>query len=85
MSNATVIARNFTAEQSSAIAALEIDGNSVQVAFQSNPERTYTFTASPAFLSDLVDVVTAEDLKGRSMGTFISEGRRSGDLQEVAV
>lgn len=85
MSNATVIARNFTAEQSSAIAALEIDGSNVQVAYQSNPDRAYSFTATPAFLSDLVEVVTAEDLKGRSMGTFISEGRRSGDLQEVAV
>lgn len=85
MSNATVIARNFTAQQSSAIAALEIDGSNVQVSYQSNPDRAYTFTATPSFLSDLVDVVTAEDLKGRSMGTFISEGRRSGDLQEVAV
>lgn len=85
MINATAIARQFTTAQSSAIASIEIDGSMVMIAFQSNPENTYTFNADADYLSDLVDVVSDEDLKGRSLGSFIAEGRRSGELQEVAV
>lgn len=34
---------NFTASQSSAIASVEVNGQEVTIAFQSNPEKTYSF------------------------------------------
>jgi phage-related protein len=83
MSTATVIAstQTFTAEQSSAIASVRVEGNQVTLAFQSNPDAQYTYSATDSFIEELESVVGAEVVEG--LGSLVAAGRRSGDLQEV--
>ncbi len=84
MTTATVIAtQTFTAEQSSAIASVRVEGNQVTLAFQSNPQSQYTYSATDSFIEELEGVVTAEVVEG--LGSLVAAGRRSGDLQEVTV
>jgi hypothetical protein len=77
------IFRPFTAEQSSAIANIEIDGTAVEVIFQSNSDRAYGFDATPAFAARLTEVISSPDLLGISLGRLINDARRSGDLQQI--
>ena len=79
----TAIVRELTAEESSAIAKIRIEGNQVTVAYQSNPASEYTYTADPEFLTSLVEVVEATDLGGISLGGMVSDARRVGDLTET--
>ena len=82
MTTATVIAtQTFTAEQSSAIASVRVEGNQVTLAFQSNPQTQYTYSATDSFIEELESVVGAEVVEG--LGSLVAAGRRSGDLQEV--
>lgn len=75
--------REFTAEQSSAIARIRIEGDQVTVSYQSNPANEYNYTADSEFLMQLTAVVEAEDLAGISLGGMVSDARRVGDLQET--
>jgi hypothetical protein len=79
----TAIVRELTAEESSAIAKIRIEGDHVTVAYQSNPANEYTYTADPEFLTSLVQVVEATDLGGISLGGMVSDARRVGDLTET--
>ncbi len=83
MTTATAFAQTFTTEQSVAIASVRAEGNQVMLAFQSNPERQYTYSATDSFIQELESVVGAEVVEG--LGSLIAAGRRSGDLQEVTV
>jgi hypothetical protein len=83
MTTATVIDQTFTAEQSSAIASVRVEGNQVTLAFQSNPQTQYTYSATDSFIEELESVVGAEVVEG--LGSLVAAGRRSGDLQEVTV
>jgi hypothetical protein len=83
MTTTAPIFRPFTAEQSSAIANVEIDGTAVEVIFQSNSDRAYGFEATPAFAAHLADVISSPDLLGLSLGRLISDARRNGDLQAI--
>ena len=84
MTTTAPIFRPFTAEQSSAIANVEIDGTAVEVIFQSNTDRAYGFDATPAFAAHLAEVISSPDLLGLSLGRLISDARRNGDLQQIA-
>jgi hypothetical protein len=53
------------------------------LAFQSNPERQYTYSATDSFIEELESVVNAEVVEG--LGSLVAAGRRSGDLQEVVM
>ena len=77
------VVREFTAEESSAIARIRIEGDQVTVAYQSNPANEYTYTAEGEFLTSLLQVVDAPDLGGISLGGMVSDARRVGDLQET--
>jgi len=77
------IARLISAEESSAIAFVKVEGDQVTVAYQSNPDNQYTYTADVEFAQQLVSVLEAEDLAGISLGGMISDARRVGDLQET--
>lgn len=83
MSVSTPIVRELTAEESSAIARVRIDGDQVTVSYQSNPANEYVYTAEPEFLTQLTQVVEAQDLAGMSLGSIISDARRVGDLTET--
>jgi hypothetical protein len=83
MTTATAFAQTFTTEQSVAIASVRVEGNQVMLAFQSNPEAQYTYSATDSFIQELESVVNAEVVQG--LGSLVAAGRRSGDLQEVAM
>jgi len=80
------IARLISAEQSSAIAFIKIEDQNVTVSYQSNPDNMYNFTSeSQEFISQLTQIVEADDLMGMSLGGIIADARRVGDLQEASV
>ena len=75
------IARSLTAEQSSAVAFIKIEDAVVTISYQSNPDKMYEFTSeSQAFVSQLTQIVEAEDLMGMSLGGIVADARRVGDL-----
>ncbi len=76
------IVRELTAEESSAIARVRIEGDQVTVSYQSNPANEYTYTADSEFLQQLISMVEAQDLAGMSLGGTIADARRVGDLVE---
>lgn len=78
------IARILTAEQSSAVAFIKIEDAVVTIAYQSNPDRMYEFTSeSQTFVSQLTQIVEAEDLMGMSLGGIVADARRVGDLVQT--
>jgi len=87
MTNATAtlpVFRTFTREESSAIYNLHIEQEGyVEVIFQSNTERAYGFDSNPEFVSDLIDVISHTDCKGISLGSFIAQARKNGNLVAI--
>ena len=78
------IARLLTSEQSSAIAFIKIEDQTVTIAYQSNPERMYEFTSeSQTFVSQLTQIIEADDMMGMSLGGIIADARRVGDLVQT--
>jgi hypothetical protein len=78
------IARLLTSEQSSAIAFIKIEDETVTIAYQSNPERMYEFTSeSQTFVSQLTQIIEADDMMGMSLGGIIADARRVGDLVQT--
>jgi hypothetical protein len=78
------IARILTAEQSSAVAFIKIEDAVVTISYQSNPDKMYEFTSeSQAFVSQLTQIVEAEDLMSMSLGGIVADARRVGDLVQT--
>ena len=78
------IARLLTSEQSSAIAFIKIEDQTVTIAYQSNPDRMYEFTSeSQTFVSQLTQIIEADDMMGMSLGGIIADSRRVGDLVQT--
>ena len=78
------IARILTAEQSSAVAFIKIEDAVVTISYQTNPDKMYEFTSeSQAFVSQLTQIVEAEDLMGMSLGGIVADARRVGDLVQT--
>jgi hypothetical protein len=77
------IYRSFSVDQSSAIANVEIDGDFVEVIFQSNTERAYVFKGSIRFIAHLCAVIQSPDLLGFSLGSIIAKARKNGDLEYI--
>ena len=77
--------RTFTEAQSSAIATVNATQlPMVEIAYQTNPSKTYTFSATDSFGQELVQFIGGEQLPG-SLGQLISSAVRSGKLSEVQV
>ena len=81
MSNATAQFRTFTVEQSSAIASILIEDNQAMIAYQSNPDKVYTFDATDTFINELVTILDTNPIQG--LGAFVATARRTGNLKEV--
>lgn len=80
MSN--IVRRTFLPINSSAIAYVDIENApQVQIAFQSNPQKVYTFQGSESVVDELQSILNAEEVQG--LGSLVAAARRSGDLQEV--
>lgn len=76
----------FTREQSSAIAAIEVTSNNeVNIAYQSNPDRFYTFTASEDIITEIEEraAKVLMNVPMLSMGRFIAEIIKDGSLKQV--
>lgn len=76
---------NFTTAQSSAIAAIEINENEVTISYQSNPDRSYTFVADSAIISEIEDRAEQVLMNAPmvSMGRFVAELIKDGELRQV--
>lgn len=77
------IARMITGEESSSIAFVKVEDTMVTVAYQSNPDKMYTYSSDPAFAAQLTLILEAENLGGISLGSTISDARRVGDLVQT--
>ena len=78
------IARMLTSEQSSAIAFIKIEDKTVTIAYQSNADRMYELTSdSETFISQLTQIVEAEDFMGMSLGGIVADARHVGDLVQT--
>jgi hypothetical protein len=77
------IYRTFTIEESSAIHNIEIDGNFVEIIFQSNHEKAYLFEATNRYKVYLTEIIKSPDLLGFSLGSVIAKGRKVGDLKYI--
>lgn len=82
--------REFTREQSSAIARLHVEQGChttgqpgfVEIVFQSS-DRAYGFDADPTFCDDLIQIISCPDLGGVSLGRLIAQARRNGNLTVI--
>lgn len=83
MTNATAISQTFTVAQSSAIASIQVEDGQATINFQSNPEKSYTFNASDAFVEELESVLNQNPIQG--LGSLVASARKTGDLVEVAI
>jgi len=82
MTATATLFRNFTTEDSSAIASVSLENApQVDIAFQSNPEKVYTFAASESVIEELESFLNADEIQG--LGSFVAVARRLGGLQEV--
>jgi hypothetical protein len=78
------ICRSFTVDESSAIANVEIDDNTVEVIYHSNTERAYIHRGSSRFIAHLSAVLRSPDLLGLSLGSTIDKAKKNGDLEYIA-
>lgn len=83
MTTATAISRTFTTAESSAIASVQVEDNQAMIAFQSNPEKVYTFDASDSFVEELESILAQNPIQG--LGAFVAAARKTGDLQDVTI
>ena len=79
------IYRVFSVDESSAIHNIEIDGNFVEIVFQSNTEKAYLFQGSVAFIPHISAIIQSPDLGGYSLGSVIAKARKNGDLQQIEI
>jgi hypothetical protein len=77
--------RTFTEAQSSAIATVNATQlPMVEIAYQTNPSKTYTYSATDSFGQELVQFIGGEQLPG-SLGSLIATAVRNGKLTQVTV
>ena len=80
ISNAPIY-RTFTVEESSAIYNIEIDGNFIEIIFQSNHEKAYLFEATNRYKVYLTEILKSPDLLGFSLGSVIAKARKIVELK----
>jgi hypothetical protein len=81
--NKAPIFRTFTVDQSKAIHNVEIDGNYVELIFQSNTEKAYLFKGTDSFIAHLSEMIQSPDLLGLSLGSTIAKARKNGRLEQI--
>jgi hypothetical protein len=86
MTATATLNRSFSLTESSAIASIDLQNlPMVDIVYQSNIAKVYTFQSTPDFSDLLVDLISTEDLEGQSVGRMISLARSGGELKEVQV
>jgi hypothetical protein len=70
----------FTKTQSSAISMIEIEGDRVDIAFQSSPSKVYTFISTPEFIESLQLVING-NIEEVSLGSVVHKAKMNNDLK----
>ena len=77
--------REFSVDESTAIACISVLGNNVTIAYQSNTEKQYIFRGSDRFIAHIRAVITDYNSTEHSMGSIIAKARKSGDLEIINI
>jgi hypothetical protein len=81
----SMLFREFSVDESSAIHCISVLHNNVTIAFQSNTEKQYLFAASDRFIAHIRAVLTNFNPDEHSMGSIIAKARKSGDLSILEI
>lgn len=81
----SMLYREFTKEESSAIARISVLHNNVTIAFHSNTEKQYIFRASDDFAGFIRSVVRYFNPEEVSIGKLIAKARKVGDLEIITI
>jgi hypothetical protein len=76
----SMLFREFSVDESSAIHCISVLGNNVTIAFQSNTEKQYIFEGSVRFIAHIRAILTNWNPDEISIGSVIAKARKSGDL-----
>lgn len=83
--NKAPIYRTFTKQESSAIYNIEIDGNYVEITFQSDHEKAYLYEATDKAIAELSEMIKSPDLMGKSLGKVRAKLCKSEDLKYIEI
>ena len=81
----SMLFREFSMEESKAIASISVLHNSVTIAWKSNPEKQYIFRASDDFAPFIRDAVRYYNPDEYSIGSVIARARKSKDLEIINI
>lgn len=79
----SMLYREFSVDESSAIHCVSVLGNHITIAFQSNTEKQYIFEATDRFTAHIRAILTNYNPDEISMGSVIAKARKSGDLEII--
>ena len=77
------IYRVFSIAESSAIREIEIDGNYVEITFQSDHEKAYLYEGTDKAIAELSEMIKSPDLLGKSLGKVRAKLCKSEDLKYI--
>jgi hypothetical protein len=81
----SMLFREFSVDESSAIACISVLHNNVTIAWHSKPEMQYIFRGSVSFIAHIRAVLTNFNPDEHSMGKIIDKARKSGDLEIINI
>lgn len=81
----TMLFREFTKKESSAIFCISVLHNNATIAWHSNTQKQYIFAASDRFIAHIRAVLTNFNPDEHSMGKIIDKARKSGDLEIINI
>jgi len=79
----SMLYREFSIDESTAIYCISVLHNHVTIAFQSNIEKQYIYEGSIRFIAHLRAILTNWNPDEISIGSVISKARKIGDLEII--
>ena len=79
----SMLFREFSDSESSAIHCISVLHNHVTIAWKSNPNQQYIFRASDSFAPAIRALVRDYNPDEISIGSVIAKARKSGDLEII--
>jgi hypothetical protein len=76
----SMLFREFSVDESSAIYCISVLGNHVTIAFQSNTQQQYIFEGTDRFIAHIRAILTNWNPDEISIGSVIAKARKSEDL-----
>jgi peroxiredoxin len=81
----SMLYREFSDTESSAIHCISVLHNHVTIAFKSNTEKQYIFEASDRFGAHIRAILTNFNPDEHSIGSIIAKARKSQDLVNIQI